>query len=212
MRNHAIADALAGQAGRLRAAKNAEHVVLRSGQAVFLHQLFGILAQTLRSSEQGDEDHGFLRSGAAFFTFGKRHAAKYSRDNDYCQEEMFAGLQQLGFREWTQLHLAEKTLRALCSDHGHGVRNVLSGQHFAGILWAASGKFSGHAAWANRADADAEVPQILRHAPAETLQRPFRCAVDAASCERTFSRKRTDVDDVAGLALNHPGNDLARHE
>src|SRR6266446_9498059 len=54
--------------------------------------------------------------------------------------------------------------------------------------------------------------QVLRHARAETLQRPFRCAVDAASCESTFSRKRTDVDDVAGLALNHPRNHLARDE
>src|SRR5882724_3143224 len=78
-----------------------------------------------------------------------------------------------GFGDGAEVHFAEEALRALGGDHGDGVGDVLSGQDFAGVFWAATGKFSGDAAGTDSAYANVVGAQIFRHAAAEALHGPF---------------------------------------
>src|SRR4029077_4276733 len=64
-RNHAIADAFAGQAERLGCAEDAQDIVLSASEPVLLHELFGLLAEMVRSFEKRDEDAGFEGRGGS---------------------------------------------------------------------------------------------------------------------------------------------------
>ncbi len=64
MRNHAAADAAAREAIGLGAAKNAEDVVLRAGEAMGLEELLGFEAEGIGGLLEGDEEavlHGKRR-------------------------------------------------------------------------------------------------------------------------------------------------------
>jgi hypothetical protein len=67
VRNHAVANAFAGQTMGLGAAKNAEDIVLGASQGVFFHKLFGLLAEAIRGNEKGDKDPGFEGRGMTFW-------------------------------------------------------------------------------------------------------------------------------------------------
>ena len=56
VRNHAVADDAAGEAIGLGAAKNAEDVVLRAGEAMGLEELLGLEAEGIGSFLEGDEE------------------------------------------------------------------------------------------------------------------------------------------------------------
>ena len=79
----------------------------------------------------------------------------------------------LGLGNRAQLHFAEETLRALGGDHSDGVRDVLGGEDFASVFRTAAGKFRGHAAGTDGADANTVAAQIFRHAAAQSLYGPF---------------------------------------
>src|SRR5258708_39924628 len=114
--------------------------------------------------------------------------------------------------EGAELDFAQEALRALGGDHGDGVGDVLRGEDFAGVFRPAAGKFSGHAARADGADANAVSAQILGHAAAEALYGPLRRAIKAAAGEGVFAGQRTDIDDVAGLARPPSGNNRAGNQ
>jgi hypothetical protein len=64
VRNHAVADTAASEAIGLGAAKNAEDVVLRAGEAMGLEELLGFDAERIRGFLEGDEEavlHGKRR-------------------------------------------------------------------------------------------------------------------------------------------------------
>jgi len=63
VRDHAIADAAAGEALRLRAAENAEDIILRAGQTKGLEELLGLEAEGIGGFLEGDEDPGFQGLG-----------------------------------------------------------------------------------------------------------------------------------------------------
>jgi hypothetical protein len=69
-RNHAIADAIAGQAERLGSAEDAEDIVLSAGEPVLLHELLGLLAEMVRNFEKRDEDAGFEGRGGSLWRPG----------------------------------------------------------------------------------------------------------------------------------------------
>jgi hypothetical protein len=56
VRNHAVADAAAREAIGLGAAKNAEDVVLRAGEAMGLEELLSFEAEGIRGFLEGDEE------------------------------------------------------------------------------------------------------------------------------------------------------------
>ena len=56
VRNHAFADAAAGEAFGLGATKNAKDIVLRAGEAVRLEELLGFEAEGVGGLLEGDED------------------------------------------------------------------------------------------------------------------------------------------------------------
>ena len=84
-RNHAITDALAGQAKRLGSAEDAQDIVLSAGELVLLHELLGLLAEMVRSFEKRDEDAGFEGRGGSLSRL-EWHGHKDSCYNDCCQE------------------------------------------------------------------------------------------------------------------------------
>ena len=59
VRNHALSDAAAGEAIGLCAAKNAEDVVLSTGEAMGLEELLGFEAERIGGFLEGDEDAVF---------------------------------------------------------------------------------------------------------------------------------------------------------
>jgi hypothetical protein len=59
VRNHAFTDAAASEALGLSAAKNAEDIVLRAGEALGLEELLGFETQGIGSFLKGDEDAVF---------------------------------------------------------------------------------------------------------------------------------------------------------
>jgi len=65
VRNHAIADATAGEAIGFGAPKNAQDVVLRAGEAMRLEELFGFEAEGIGGFLEGDEDAVFRRKSGA---------------------------------------------------------------------------------------------------------------------------------------------------
>ena len=65
VRNHAFADAAAGEACGFGAAKNAEDIVLRAGEAMRLEELLGFEAEGIGGLLEGDEDGVLHRKRSA---------------------------------------------------------------------------------------------------------------------------------------------------
>ena len=61
-RNHALADAAAKQAVRLRAAKDAQNVVLRGGKPGGFDELLGFLGEGIGGLQDGNKDVVFAGS------------------------------------------------------------------------------------------------------------------------------------------------------
>ena len=60
----------------------------------------------------------------------------------------------LRFDEGAEVDFADETLRALDGQHGDGVGDVFSSEHFSGVLRPAAREFRGDTAGADSADAD----------------------------------------------------------
>ena len=65
VRNHAVADAAAGEAFWLGATKDAENVVLRAGEAMGFEKLLGFEAEGIGGFLERDEDAVFRRKSGA---------------------------------------------------------------------------------------------------------------------------------------------------
>ena len=86
-RDHAVTDALAGQALRTRAAQYAKDVVLGGGKTVGLDKEFGVLRESVGETQERNEEFGFEAWDERLVVLRRLHTNEYSRDNDYCQEE-----------------------------------------------------------------------------------------------------------------------------
>jgi len=82
VRNHAVTDAAAGQAGGLGAAKNTEDIVLSAGKAGGFDELLGVLAEGVGSLQKGDEDTALQGSWGPGRPVARGHDGNYSRYND----------------------------------------------------------------------------------------------------------------------------------
>ena len=109
------------------------------------------------------------------------------------------------------MNFAKETLRALRGDHGDGVSDIVGGEDFGRVFRTASCKPGEYGAGADRADADAVAAEVFGHATAEALQSPFGGTVDSAAGKGTLPGLRGDIYDVAGLSLDHAGNNGARN-
>ena len=113
------------------------------------------------------------------------------------------------------MDFAEEALGTLGDDHFYGVGYVLRGENLSGIFWAAggaAGKTGGYTARADDADANAVLAEVFGHAGGKALKAPFGGAIDAAAGKGIATGERADVDDVAGAALDHRGDDRARNK
>ena len=63
MANHAVADGAACQAAGLGASEDAQDIILRAGQAGGFDELFGLLAEGVGGSQQGEEEALLGRGG-----------------------------------------------------------------------------------------------------------------------------------------------------
>jgi hypothetical protein len=93
------------------------------------------------------------------------------------------------------------------NDGFDGVGHVCGLQHFSGILARVRREFRVDAARANRAHANSVGPQILGHALGQPQQAPLRGAINTSAREGALARHRSDIDDVAAAALDHPRRD-----
>jgi hypothetical protein len=208
--DHAITDSLAGQPLRFGATENAQHVVLGARETLGLEQLLGLLADSIRRPEKSDEDTVFEGEGSGSGLQAGAHSGNIVVTTIVVKRKIYGPDSRLAHR--AQLDFAEKALRALGDDHGHGMGDVFCRKHFRCILVAATGKIGGHAAGANNADADTVFAQVFRHATGKALQAPFRSAIQGARSERVAACKRADVDNVTLTAANHGGNNSAGNQ
>jgi len=126
VRNHAVADAAAGQTAMPGAAKNAQDVVLSTGKTGGFQELFSVLAQGVGGFQESHEDAGFERSGRGF---GARiHNQSIVVVTIIVKRK--CGSFCSGLAQGPEVDLAEETLRPLGEDGFDGVGHVLRAEDF----------------------------------------------------------------------------------
>jgi hypothetical protein len=128
--NHALADRAAGQAFGLRAAKDAENVVLSSRKAVGFQKLFSFEAEGVGGFLEGDE-HLRLEGWRWRLAGAATHEVRIVVVTTGVKRKICHRAERVpasGFVKGAQLNLADKALRALRNDHFDGVSDVVRHQ------------------------------------------------------------------------------------
>jgi hypothetical protein len=100
-------------------------------------------------------------------------------------------------------------LRSLGDDHLDNVGDVVGLEHAVFVLAGMRAELCVYGSGTDDANADVVLAEFFGDRIAETVESPFGGGINGSVREWVFAGDGGDVDDVAGLALDHHGSEGA---